>query len=266
MPDGNLGTPERPRSRARAPALTCARMPARVLHAGDAFWRPSNQMGVLNCDLGKQLEAATLAARFWRLLPGQASTKHRHTTQTELYVVLEGTGRMRIGERRAAHAGAAVERLVEPGDVRQVFNDTDADALWLVVGTPPELANTLEMTAAAARAACTRTARRRCRPSSPAIEPTRARRGRGRDARARPTRPPSRSRPRRPSRRRRRRQMASSANPMFETSMTNPLLLSAFVRPLSRCAPRSRSWRAAGDSRLRAANTNPATLGEAMIE
>ena len=37
--------------------------------------------------------------------------------------------------------------LVEPDDVRQVFNDTDADALWLVVGTPPELANTLEMTA-----------------------------------------------------------------------------------------------------------------------
>ena len=31
--------------------------------------------------------------------------------------------------------------------MRQVFNDTDEDALWLVVGTPPELANTLEMTA-----------------------------------------------------------------------------------------------------------------------
>jgi len=30
--------------------------------------------------------------------------------------------------------------------VRQVFNDTDADALWLVVGAPPEAANTLEMT------------------------------------------------------------------------------------------------------------------------
>ena len=36
--------------------------------------------------------------------------------------------------------------LVEPDEVRQVFNDTGADALWLVVGTPPELANTLEMT------------------------------------------------------------------------------------------------------------------------
>ena len=30
--------------------------------------------------------------------------------------------------------------------MRQVFNDTEADALWLVVGAPPELANTLEMT------------------------------------------------------------------------------------------------------------------------
>ena len=36
--------------------------------------------------------------------------------------------------------------LVEPDTVRQIFNDTAEDALWLVVGTPPELANTLEMT------------------------------------------------------------------------------------------------------------------------
>ena len=36
--------------------------------------------------------------------------------------------------------------LVEPEHVRQPFNDTDADQLWLVVGAPPEPANTLEMT------------------------------------------------------------------------------------------------------------------------
>jgi hypothetical protein len=29
--------------------------------------------------------------------------------------------------------------------VRQLFNDTDADQLWLVLGAPPEAANTLEM-------------------------------------------------------------------------------------------------------------------------
>ena len=36
--------------------------------------------------------------------------------------------------------------LVDPETVRQPFNDTDAEQLWLVVGTPAEAANTLEMT------------------------------------------------------------------------------------------------------------------------
>jgi len=116
-----------------------------ILPAGEAFWRRSNQMGVLNTDLGKQLQADSLAARMWLLKPGQASTKHRHLQQTELYVVLEGSGRIRIGDDVLS-----LERLssvlIEPDVVRQVFNDTDVDALWLVVGTPPELANTLEMT------------------------------------------------------------------------------------------------------------------------
>lgn len=120
-------------------------MSPRVLHADEAFWRPSNQMGVLNTDLGRQLEAQTLGARLWRLTPGQASTKHRHTTQTELYVVLEGVGRIRVGDEQFTLEPLS-SALVEPGEVRQIFNDSDADALWLVAGTPLELANTLEMT------------------------------------------------------------------------------------------------------------------------
>jgi hypothetical protein len=32
-------------------------MSFRVLPAADAYWRPSNQMGVLNTELAKQLEA-----------------------------------------------------------------------------------------------------------------------------------------------------------------------------------------------------------------
>jgi quercetin dioxygenase-like cupin family protein len=118
---------------------------ARVLPADQAFWRPSNQMGVLNTDLGKQLEAAPLAARLWRLSPGQASTKHRHAEQTELYIVLEGLGRMRTGEEVLTLEPLSAV-LVPPDTVRQIFNDTGEDALWLVVGTPVELANTLEMT------------------------------------------------------------------------------------------------------------------------
>jgi quercetin dioxygenase-like cupin family protein len=117
----------------------------RVLDAGDAFWRPSNQMGVQNTDLAKQLEIATLGARLWRLAPGQASTRHRHFEQAELYVVLEGTGRMRVGDDALTLAPLSAV-AVEPATVRQVLNDTDQDALWLVAGAPPEAANTLEMT------------------------------------------------------------------------------------------------------------------------
>jgi quercetin dioxygenase-like cupin family protein len=116
----------------------------RVLSAGDAFWRPSNQMGVLNSDLAKQLEVVTLGARLWRLAPGQASTRHRHREETELYVVLEGTGRVRVGDEVLTLPPLSA-LAVEPRTIRQVFNDTDADALWLIVGAPHEAANTLEM-------------------------------------------------------------------------------------------------------------------------
>jgi uncharacterized cupin superfamily protein len=116
----------------------------RVLAAADAYWRPSNQMRVLNTDLAKQLGAQQLGARLWRLRPGQASTKHRHRSQEELYVLLEGTGRVRVGEELLTLEPLSAV-AIEPGTVRQLFNDTDADQLWLVVGAPPEFANTLEI-------------------------------------------------------------------------------------------------------------------------
>jgi quercetin dioxygenase-like cupin family protein len=119
-------------------------MAYRVLSAADAHWRPSNQMGVDNTDLAKQLDAKALGARLWRLRPGQASTRHRHFSQEELYLLLEGTGRIRVDDDLLTLAPLAAV-LVEPDSIRQAFNDTDADQLWLIVGAPPELASTLEM-------------------------------------------------------------------------------------------------------------------------
>jgi quercetin dioxygenase-like cupin family protein len=115
-----------------------------VLPADKAFWRPSNQMRVDNTDLAKQLDATTIGMRLWRLAPGQASTKHRHLTQSELYVVLEGTGRMRVSEEVLTLEPLSSVHI-HHDQVRQIFNDTDADALWLVAGAPVEAANTLEM-------------------------------------------------------------------------------------------------------------------------
>lgn len=116
----------------------------RRLAAGEQFWRRSNQMGVQNTDLAKQLEAGALGARLWRLEPGQASTRHRHPTQEELYILLEGHGRIRVDDD-LLDLRPTDSLLVEPASVRQVFNDTADDALWLVVGAPPEVGSTLEM-------------------------------------------------------------------------------------------------------------------------
>jgi quercetin dioxygenase-like cupin family protein len=118
----------------------------RRLDAAEAFWRPSNQMRVENTDLAKQLDAKNLGARLWRLEPGQASTKHRHPTQEELYVLLEGVGRMRVDDDSLTLSPLDAV-LVEPETMRQLFNDSAEDALWLVVGAPPEgVSSTLEMT------------------------------------------------------------------------------------------------------------------------
>jgi uncharacterized cupin superfamily protein len=117
----------------------------RVLSADDAFWRRSNQMQTPNTDLGKQLEASALGARMWRLEPGKASTNHRHFTQEELYVLLEGQGRVRVDDE-VLTLKPLDALLVEPDTARQLFNDTDADQLWLVVGAPrEEITSTLEM-------------------------------------------------------------------------------------------------------------------------
>jgi uncharacterized cupin superfamily protein len=117
----------------------------RKLPASEAFWRPSNQMGIDNTDLGRQLEARQLGARLWRLKPGQSSTRHRHIEQEELYLLLEGSGRIRVDDDLLT-----LERLdsvlVGPDSTRQLFNDTAADQLWFVTGAPLEDANTLAMT------------------------------------------------------------------------------------------------------------------------
>ena len=50
-------------------------------------------------------------------------------------MLLEGTGRIRVGEDVLTLGSTAA---VDPETVRQVFNDTDRDQLWLIVGAPRE--------------------------------------------------------------------------------------------------------------------------------
>lgn len=112
-------------------------MAYRVLRTEDAGWQPSRMLGVMNCDLAGQLGVAALQARIWRLEPGQANPLHRHRTQTEVYVLLEGRGRIRVGDDELTLQPLSAV-AVEPPTWRQIFNDTDAQQLWLVFGAPPE--------------------------------------------------------------------------------------------------------------------------------
>ncbi len=105
------------------------------MHGGEAVWSPSNAMKVMNADIAGQLGCSELSARMWRLQPGQANTRHRQRDELEVYVLLEGTGRIRIGDEVLSLEPIAAV-AVDPVTVRQVFNDTDREQLWLIVGAP----------------------------------------------------------------------------------------------------------------------------------
>ena len=106
-----------------------------VIKPEDLAWRLSNMMKIPNADFLERTKSEILGARLWRLPPRSANTLHRHPKMEEFYFVVEGVGRMRIGDQTITvpkHGGV----LVGPELLRQVFNDTDAEVLWLIVGAP----------------------------------------------------------------------------------------------------------------------------------
>lgn len=104
----------------------------------DLQWRLSSLMQIPNADYLERTGSENLGARLWRLPPSSANTLHRHLYAEEFYFVLEGTGRMRVGTQTLTvprYGGV----LVGADQLRQVFNDTREDVLWLIVGAPEEL-------------------------------------------------------------------------------------------------------------------------------
>jgi mannose-6-phosphate isomerase-like protein (cupin superfamily) len=107
----------------------------RLITPEDLTWRPSNLMRIPNADFLERTGSELLGARLWRLPPKSANTLHKHVLAEEFYLVLEGTGRIRIGDTTLTvprYGGV----LVGPSLLRQVFNDTESEVLWLIVGAP----------------------------------------------------------------------------------------------------------------------------------
>ena len=107
----------------------------RLIKPDDLQWRPSNMMRIPNADFLERTGSEILGARLWRLPPQSANTLHKHVRAEEFYFVVEGVGRIRVGEETLTvprYGGV----LVGPRLLRQVFNDTESEVLWLIVGAP----------------------------------------------------------------------------------------------------------------------------------
>ncbi|HWA26073.1 MAG TPA: cupin domain-containing protein [Lacunisphaera sp.] len=107
----------------------------RLIRPDELAWRPSNMMRIPNADYLERTGSEILGARLWRMPPRSANTLHRHVRAEEFYFVLEGVGRMRVGDETLTiprYGGV----LVGPAALRQIFNDSDSEALWLIIGAP----------------------------------------------------------------------------------------------------------------------------------
>lgn len=110
----------------------------RLIRPDELFWRPSNLMKIPNADYLERTGSEHLGARLWRMPPRSANTLHKHIRSEEFYFVLEGTGKLRVGDETLTvprYGGV----LVGPEQLRQVFNDSDEEVLWLIIGGPEEL-------------------------------------------------------------------------------------------------------------------------------
>lgn len=107
----------------------------RQILPAEQVWKVAKPMQIPFTDLLEHTKSEILGARLWRFPPMSANTYHKHVKAEEFYFVLEGTGRMRVGDDTLTvpkYGGV----LVGPDTMRQVFNDTDSEVLWLILGAP----------------------------------------------------------------------------------------------------------------------------------
>jgi uncharacterized cupin superfamily protein len=78
-------------------------------------------------------------ANVWRQPPGARGARHIEHVQEEMFVVLEGTATLLLGDppdRVELPRGSVA--VVETGTALQLCNESDAEIVVLIVGAPPE--------------------------------------------------------------------------------------------------------------------------------
>ena len=78
-------------------------------------------------------------ANLWRYPPGTRGRRHADNVQEEVFVVLDGTLTVDLGEPPERHEiprGGVL--VVQPGTVLQLRNAGDEDLVLFIYGAPPE--------------------------------------------------------------------------------------------------------------------------------
>lgn len=118
-------------------------MSFRVVSADDFEWiaRPHEEGEPARhvAELSEVAEFAHTRANVWRYEPGATGRRHRHPSQEETFVVLEGTLTMYLGEppqRVDVARGGLVH--VDAMTPLQTINNGTEDLMLYVYGYPPE--------------------------------------------------------------------------------------------------------------------------------
>ena len=112
-----------------------------AIHPAESDWvttRTLPEYGRRYFDLTSRLGLTESRARLWRYPVGAVGVPHLELEQEEVFVVLEGTLTLLLGDpaaRKSMPAGAVA--AVSPGTPIHVRNESDGEVVFLVYGAPP---------------------------------------------------------------------------------------------------------------------------------
>jgi mannose-6-phosphate isomerase-like protein (cupin superfamily) len=117
-------------------------VPYGIAHAGDHAWEERPSVGSEeprhSTDITMSAELTESRARMWRIPPHARGRRHIDGSQEEVFVVLEGTLTLLVGEppERFDLARESVA-AVKPGTPLQLRNEGDDELVVFAYGAPP---------------------------------------------------------------------------------------------------------------------------------
>jgi len=115
-------------------------MPHTIFHASELEWVPRGDDD--SRTIVRLSDSMTQSrANIWRYPPGTRGRRHADHVQEEVFVVLEGTLTVDLGEPPERHRlGRGSILVVQPGTILQLRNASEEELVLFIYGAPPEQA------------------------------------------------------------------------------------------------------------------------------